>query len=137
MAFMHRFGESIVNGLKNRPQRSVTHFADRNAGLVILWDVLLSAKDGDTYPPRGLLKMSVTEMSQKYSVSRSHVFRLFCDAEKLELLTRNGDEQTGKLAESFVKDIEEFQATIFMATASCCQRAFDSNSAAMAHIAAD
>lgn len=126
-AFMVRFGEGIVAGLKNRPARVISHFAERNAGLVILWDILLSAQDGNSHPPRGTLKMSVTELSQKYGVSRSHVFRLLRDAEKLGFLKRNADEQTGTITDVLADDVAEFQVTVFLGLAVCCHHAFQAD----------
>jgi hypothetical protein len=123
-AFMIRLGEGFVAGLKNRPARVISHFAERNAGLIILWDILLSAQEGDTYPPRGLLKMSITELSQKYGVSRSHVFRLLRDAEKLGFLKRNADDQTGTITDVLAHDVAEFQVTTFLGLSVCCHHAF-------------
>ncbi len=123
-AFMIRFGEGLVAGLQNKPKRVISHFAEPNAGLIIFWDILLSAREGDSYPPRGPLKMSITELSQKYDVSRSHVFRLLRDAEKLGLLTRNADEQTGTISDVLADEIDEFQVTVFLGFAACCHAAF-------------
>jgi hypothetical protein len=129
---MVRLGEGFVAGLKNRPARVISHFAERNAGLIILWDILVSAQEGDSYPPRGQLKMSVTELSQKYGVSRSHVFRLLRDAEKLEFIARNADEQTGTITDVLAHDVAEFQVTTFLGLAVCCHHAFQATSVARA-----
>jgi DNA-binding MarR family transcriptional regulator len=124
-AFMVRFGRGLIAGLQNKPKRVITHFAEPNAGLIILWDILSSAQNGDSYPPRGPLKMSVTELSQKYNVSRSHVFRLLRDAEKLGFLTRNADEQTGTITDVLAREVAEFQVTVFLGFAACCSAAFE------------
>jgi DNA-binding MarR family transcriptional regulator len=129
-AFMVRFGRGILVGLQTKPARVITHFAEPNAGLIILWDILSSAQEGDCYPPRGPLKMSVTELSQKYGVSRSHVFRLLRDAEKLGLLKRNADEQTGTITDVLARDVAEFQVAVFLGLAACCQAAFQMTAAA-------
>jgi hypothetical protein len=126
-AFVLRLGEGIVNGMKNRPKRVISHFAEANAGFIILWDILLSARDGDSYPPRGPLKMSVTELAQKYNVSRSHVFRLLRGAEALGHLKRDADEQTGVIEDVLADDIVEFMVTVFMGLAMCCQCAFQAD----------
>jgi IclR helix-turn-helix domain len=124
-AFMMRFGKGLIAGLQTKPARVITHFAEPNAGLVILWDILSSAQDGDCYPPRGPLKMSVTELSQKYGVSRSHVFRMLRDAEKLGFLKRNADEQTGTITDVLARDVAEFQVAVFIGLAACCSAAFE------------
>ena len=125
-AYMTQLVKGIMASLKNRPSRAITHFAERNAGLVILWDILLSAQEVDSCPPRGPLKMSVSDLAQRYNVSRSHVFRLLRDAEKLDLLKRNADEQTGTIEDVLADDVAEFQVTIFVGLAICSHNAFQS-----------
>lgn len=131
-AFLLRFGEGIVDAVKIKPVRIVSLFAERNAGTLILCDIMASAERRDVYPPRGRLKMSVTDLAQKFGVSRSHVFRLLRDAEKQGLLKRNADEQTGTIEEILARDIVEFQVITFMAMAHCCQYAFEATDASMA-----
>jgi hypothetical protein len=131
-AFLLRFGEGIVDAMKTRPVRVVSLFAERNAGTLILCDIMASAEKRDVYPPRGTLKMSVSDLAQKFDVSRSHVFRLLRDAEKQGLLKRNADEQTGTLEEVLARDIVEFQVITFMAMAHCCQHAFEATDANVA-----
>jgi DNA-binding MarR family transcriptional regulator len=131
-AFLLRFGEGIVDAMKVKPVRIVSLFAERNAGTLILCDIMASAERRDVYPPRSRLKMSITDLAQKFGVSRSHVFRLLRDAEKQGLLTRNADEQTGTIEEVLARDIVEFQVITFMALAHCCQYAFEATDANLA-----
>jgi IclR helix-turn-helix domain len=131
-AFLLRFGEGIVDAMKIKPVRIVSLFAERNAGTLILCDIMDSAERRDVYPPRGTLKMSVTDLAEKFDVSRSHVFRLLRDAEKQGLLKRNADEQTGTIDEILACDIVEFQVISFMALAHCCQHAFEATDANVA-----
>ena len=128
-AFLMRFGKGTVDALKFRNQRPIGHFSDSNAGLIMLWDVILSAKDGDVYPPRGPLKMSVRDLARKYGVSRTHILRLFRGAENKGLLTRNADDQTVTLSEMFARDIAEFLSIIFLGLAVSAQHAFDTTAA--------
>jgi hypothetical protein len=128
-AFMRRWGEGIVYALKYRRTRPITHFTDSNAGYVMLRDVLSTAGEGDTYPPRGPLKMAVRELARKYNVSRTHILRLFRGAETQGLLTRNPDAQTITLSDAFGLDIAEFEITVFLGMATCAQYAFDVTSA--------
>ena len=134
-AFMRQMGSGIVAAMKFRPKRLISHFAERDAGLVMLWEVLLSAQEGDSFPPRGPLKMSLIALARKYAVSRAHVFRVFSKAEELGLLTRDADRQTGVITEPFAQDIREYQTIVFMGFAKCAQVAFD-ETAARTHSAA-
>lgn len=131
-AFMIRFGDGIITALQNKPSRAISLFAERNAGLVILWDIFLSAQEDASYPPRTTLKMSVTELAQKYGVSRSHVFRLLRDAENLGFLNRNADDQTGTITDELANDVADFHVVVFMGFAMCCQYAFEATSMARA-----
>ena len=123
--FVHRFGEGIVHALKYRRIRPIGHFTESNAGYVMLRDVLLTAKDDDSYPPRGPLKMSVRELARKYNVSRTHILRVFRGAETRGLLTRNPDAQTVTLDDAFGLDIAEFETTVFLGMATCAQHALE------------
>lgn len=124
-AFLLRFGKGIVDALKFRNERAISLFTNSNAGLVMLWDVLLSAEEGDGYPPRGPLKMSVRELARKYGVSRTHILRLFRSAETRGLLTRNAEGQTITLNDIFARDIVEFEIIVFLGMATCAQHAFE------------
>jgi hypothetical protein len=124
-AFMLRYGQGLVEALKFRPDRAIAHFANRDAGLVLLSDVILSAAEEDSYPPRGALKMSIRELARKYDVSRTHILRLFRDAETRGLLTRNAKKQTVTFSETLARDIVEFDIISFLAMATCAQHAFE------------
>jgi DNA-binding MarR family transcriptional regulator len=128
-AYVQRLGTSLTNLLRTNRPGSIALFADRNAGLIILFDILMSAAEGDEYPPRGRLAMSVTALSKKFEVSRSHVFRLLRDAEKAGYLKRDADEQNGTISESLRADIVEFHAYVFMGLAMCGHFALTSNTA--------
>jgi hypothetical protein len=134
-AYMLRLGQAVTRALKIRPVRLLSHFSERNAGLIILWDILASAEEGDVYPPRGRLQMSVSGLADKYEVSRSHVFRLLRDAEQLGLLKRDPDEQTGVIAEELRQDLIGYHVDIFTGLAMCAHHALMSDHETMAHAA--
>lgn len=127
-AYLQRLGVSLANMMRNSRPGSIALFADRNAGMIVLFDILTSAAEGDSYPPRGVLNMSVTALAAKFQVSRSHVFRLLRDAEKAGYLKRNADEQTGTITEKFAADLIEFHAYVFMGISLCAHFALTSNS---------
>jgi hypothetical protein len=100
-----------------------TFFAERDAGLSILYDVILSAEPGDVFPPKGTLRMSLKDLARRHGVSRAHVFRMFRDAEKLGLLSRNPDTQTGTLGDETRTALTTMAATMFIGYATCCEHA--------------
>jgi AraC-like DNA-binding protein len=101
----------------------ITPFADRNAGLAIFFHIALSGETSDTYPPQGLVRMSVKDIARRFAVSRSHVFRLLRDAESEGLLRRNADEATGLIEDVMREAMLFLHAVTFMGTASCIYRA--------------
>lgn len=127
-AYLQRLGVSLANMMRTSTPGSIALFADRNAGMIVLFDILTSAAEDDVYPPRGTLNMSVTALAAKFQVSRSHVFRLLRDAEKGGYLKRNADEQTGTITEKFAADLIEFHAYVFMGISLCAHFALTSNS---------
>jgi IclR helix-turn-helix domain len=136
-AFVLRLGKGLLDAVKASPVSEVSHFVDRDAGMIILSYILATAEDGDAYPPRGPVRMSVTELSKRFKVSRSHVFRLLRDAEKLGLLVRNPDEQTGTITEKLRADLIAYHVFVFMGLASCIHAALMSDRGTMTHAVTD
>jgi len=92
-------------------------FATRDVGIAILHEIALSGAEGDTYPPKGPVRMAVAPLARKFGVSRSHVFRLLRDAEKQKLLRRDADEMTGYFEESLREGLLRFHASGFLSVA--------------------
>jgi AraC-like DNA-binding protein len=63
-------------------------FAEHNAGLMILSSLALAGADDDTMPPSAPVHMSISELARRFSVSRTHVLRLFRDAGAHGLIER-------------------------------------------------
>ena len=56
-------------------------FAERNGGLMILFSLVIAADLDDTMPPTRPVRVSISELARRFSVSRVHVGRLLRDAE--------------------------------------------------------
>lgn len=84
-AYVRQMGVRLVRG----PTAPTSLFADRDAGLAILYQIALS---GSSYPAREPLQLSLFDIGRKQGVSRSHVTRLLRDAAAagLMLQERNG-----------------------------------------------
>jgi hypothetical protein len=63
-------------------------FAEHNAGIMILSTLALAGADDDTMPPSAPVRMSISELARRFSVSRTHVLRLFRDAGAHGLIER-------------------------------------------------
>lgn len=66
-------------------------FADRNAGWMILLSLMLSARPGDTMPPKGPISISISDLARRFGVSRPHVRKLIVDATSAGLIARAGN----------------------------------------------
>jgi hypothetical protein len=56
-------------------------FAERNAGMVILFSLLLAGTPDDAFPPTQPVPVSISGLGAKFGVSRKHVQTLLRDAE--------------------------------------------------------
>lgn len=121
--YMLMFGEGMAHVMKSGSNPATAFFAERDAGLVILYDMVLSARADDAYPPKGPVQIAVTELAKRYGVSRSHVFRMFRDAEAEGLVTRDADGSAGTLSEGLRDAIVELSASVLVGTAMCCRHA--------------
>jgi AraC-like DNA-binding protein len=93
--FMRALGEELQS--RRRPilfAPRMAYFLERNAGVMILLTLLLSGSADDTVPPTGPLAVSLAGLARRFSVSRTHVTRLFLDAEAEGLLQRDAADRT-------------------------------------------
>jgi DNA-binding MarR family transcriptional regulator len=100
-------------------------FATRDVGIAILHEIALSGAEGDTYPPKGPVRMAVAPLARKFGVSRSHVLRLLRAAEKQNLLRRDADEMTGYFEENLREALLLFQASGFLSVAASAYQAMN------------
>jgi DNA-binding MarR family transcriptional regulator len=123
-AYVRRLGDGLQAVIRGPARNAVQIFAEHNGGLSILFSIITSAKDGDTYPPRGLLKMSVRELARTHGVSRSHVQRLLMKAEEKGLIERDADAQTGTLTERLREGLIQLHVGQLAGNAACAHAAF-------------
>jgi hypothetical protein len=90
-AFAVALSERFVAGM-----RIIVHapllesFIERNAGLMVLFSLVLSGPADGPFPPTGPVGLSINALASKFSVSRKHVLTQLRDAEELGLLVRGG-----------------------------------------------
>lgn len=124
-AFAAALGRRFAAGLRvldNAPELGA--FAERNAGVVILFGLALAGDARDAFPPAGPVQLSINALAKNFSVSRKHVLSLLRDAEAKDLLMRSGtanNEVTllprGRAA------LEQMLATMFLYLAQCADEA--------------
>lgn len=121
--FILTMGAGFANIARSRATTQITPFADRNAGLAILYKLAIPGEADGEYPAQGAVRMSVKDIARRFAVSRSHVLRFLRDAETAGLLRRNADEATGFLEEPLREGLRYLHATTFMGTAACIHAA--------------
>ena len=90
-------------------------FAERNAGMVILFSLLLAGEGDDSFPPARPVPVSISALGAKFGVSRKHVLTLLRDAETEGFLQRTGDRNDRVVLLPRVRDgVQAFFATMFL-----------------------
>ncbi len=93
-------------------------FMHRHAGIQIVHFLLAHAAD-EAFPPREPIAFSISELAQRFGVSRSHVRRLFDAAEREGLIQRCNDGAVvwAPAGRAALDNVFESQMTRFLATA--------------------
>jgi CRP-like cAMP-binding protein len=126
-ALIRRLGERFFAGL-----RLVEHapgfelFADRNAGVLIAYSLLLAGERGDAFPPQRPVRLSISAAARRFGVSRVHVRKLLRDAEDEGYLARAGSAD-GEVAlqPRFIDATLDFIASAFLYLGHCAVVAVD------------
>jgi CRP-like cAMP-binding protein len=126
-ALIRRLGERFFAGL-----RLVEHapgfelFADRNAGVLIAYSLLLAGERGDAFPPQRPVRLSISAAARRFGVSRVHVRKLLRDAEDEGYLARTGSAD-GEVAlqPRFIDATLDFIASAFLYLGHCAVVAVD------------
>src|SRR5665213_425149 len=122
-AFVGSLVEKFIAGLRvldYAPELEM--FAERNAGMVILFSLALAGPGQGPIAPPMAVPLSINALATMFSVSRKHVLTMLRDAEAQQLLVRGGqgnDEITilprGRDA------LETMFATMFLYLAQCAE----------------
>jgi DNA-binding MarR family transcriptional regulator len=99
-------------------------FADRNAGMMILFSMILAGEPDDAILPTRPLPISISALAHRFGVSRVHVRTLLRDAEAAGLIERTGERGSHIVIRSRLAEAAEtFFASAFLFTAHCGLRA--------------
>ena len=115
-ALVRWFGERFMQG-----HRMLVHapdlflFAEHNAGMVILFNLLLSGAPGDAFPPRGPVQTSVAGLARRFKVSRTHVLRVLRAAERQGHIKRTADHYDGVILQPHLtQGVMDLFATLYL-----------------------
>lgn len=99
-------------------------FAEHNAGLMILSSLALAGAADDTMPPSAPVRMSISELARRFSVSRTHVLRLLRDAGAHGLIERGtAGEETIRFTPGLSGALRKSVAMLFLFYAHCARTA--------------
>ena len=111
-------------------------FAERNAGLVILFSLVIAGDAGDTMPPARAVRISISELARRFSVSRAHVLRLLRAAKAEGLLDPGrGAHEAVMLLPPLSRALTQCVAIMFLFFAHCARGALSEVSAGSPSIA--
>jgi len=121
--FVLELGRRFIAGLRvldSAPELAM--FAERNAGMMVLFSLALAGPADERFPPSRPVPLSINALATKFSVSRKHVLTLLRDAEGQGLLRRGGianDEIT--ILPRGREAVENMLATMFLYIAECAE----------------
>ncbi|WP_409998948.1 hypothetical protein [Bradyrhizobium sp. SZCCHNRI2007] len=118
--FVLELGRRFIAGvriLEGAPE--LEPFAERTAGMVILFSLAQGAGPDQRFPPAGPVPLSINGLATRFSVSRKHVLTLLRDAEEKGLLVRGTDAIT--ILPRGREAIERMLATMFLYMAECAE----------------
>jgi DNA-binding MarR family transcriptional regulator len=127
-AFMRRLGAHFRAGVRMLAAApGLQLFAERNAGMSILFALLAAGTKGQGAPYT--VSISISALARRFGVSRAHIVKLLHDAESRGLLRRTGDEGESVVVLPPLTDAaERFFATVFVFFAHCAREALCSQS---------
>jgi DNA-binding MarR family transcriptional regulator len=122
-ALIRQLGDQFIAGfriLMHAPELAL--FAEHNAGMVILFNLMLASTDG--FPPRGPVPSSIAGLARRFGVSRTHVLRLLRAAEAEGLIKRTGEHYDRLvLPPHLTQAVFGMFATIYLYLAHCARAA--------------
>ena len=94
----------------------------RRAGLLVLYQLMLSADDGEAFPRDGVCKIAITATSRRFNLSRSHVLTVIRSIEHEGLIRRASDAGEAVLLPSLVEFFPRYWAISQVAMLACAHR---------------
>ncbi|CAL76777.1 hypothetical protein BRADO2970 [Bradyrhizobium sp. ORS 278] len=120
--FVLELGRRFIAGLRvldGAPE--LEPFAERTAGMVILFSLAQGGGAAEPFPPERPVPLSINGLSTRFSVSRKHVLSLIRAAEDKGLLARGGAGDAVTILPRGREAIEQMLATMFLYLAECAE----------------
>jgi hypothetical protein len=98
-------------------------FAERNAGLFVLFSIAFARADDDTMPPTRPVPVSASALAKRFHVSRTHVIAMLREAVAAGLLERPGPGNEFRMTPRLREATETMIATLHLFTAASARAA--------------
>ena len=125
-AYVRASADQFVGGFRPiHNAAAMALFVERNAGLMVLFSIVLAGKADDTVPPSRPVLVSISGIASRFGVSRAHVRTLLRDAEAHGLIERSGQDGSVLLNPHFAVAVSNFFANSLLYIAHCALQARD------------
>lgn len=125
-AFWLHLGEQFIGGVRLLDHADLGLFAERNAGMVILFSLMLAGATDSTALPVGPLAIPLAEIARRFQVSRTHVLRLLRDAEAAGFIARDAASDRLRFLPPLAEALQNMFAALFLFLGSnACRAAAD------------
>lgn len=123
-AMARQFGESFCAGFRILDYSPALYpLAERNAGMMILFTLLLAAEPDDKMTMGRPVSVSISALSQRFGVSRPHVLKLLRDADSMNFISRTGnDGDRIVILPALSEAMQDFVATTFLFLGQCVRQ---------------
>ena len=100
-------------------------FAERNAGLILLFSLATAGQPDDTIPPTRPVQISISKLARRFGVSRAHVLRLLRDGAAENFIVRTVTDKDAEITfqPALVHAIHNWIAAVFLWFAHCSRAA--------------
>lgn len=124
-AYVRHAGDGLIAAITAgaTPATELDIFAERAAGILILYQLLLAGEEGDAFPPRRPIRASVNGLAKRFKVSRTHVMRLLRDGEAEGFFRRAPEAGDGYVILAKPEAIEQHFAAGLLLLGSVARRA--------------
>ena len=125
VAFVHHLGANYLAGFRVLDYApDLAHLVESNAGLLVISSLFLAATDGRPAAPDGtVVPVSMSALSARFGITRTHARRLLADAAEAGLVRRTSGSETVIVLPRLVQAVGDFFAAIFAVQVHCAQAA--------------
>ncbi|MEO8115474.1 MAG: hypothetical protein ABI655_13895 [Phenylobacterium sp.] len=134
-AFMRIFGEAALRAVRGGPAEPepILAIGIRRAGALVLIALLdAAATEAGHFPATGHARVSISALSRRFRVSRTHVLKILREAVAARFFTHGATEGEGVVQPALLEAFEQVYAVIYIGLAASAHLALGDQPAAAA-----